>query len=251
MTGTSEIRRWLARGGWAMTEQALFAVTNFAINLILARFLLPESYGAFGFALATMFLFGSAQDAFLSECILVLGSGKYKAELVPYVSTVLGWHWCLSALSSVALVLLGAGAALIGSEAIATAYLASAAATPGIFYAALARGACYLRERPDVAALGGMINLVAALAGLWALAQLGRLGVTSAFVLMGAAGLLAGACMFRGLAVPPLGSRSLLNRAPTGPSETSITSCFRRLPVWRPGERFWRCRCSSGRSSPC
>lgn len=210
----NRFRHWMARGSWAVTEQALFAIANLAVNLVLARSLAPESYGAFGFCFATLLLLSSAQDSLLADAMLVLGISKYRDVFASYVGVVVGWHWLLSALSAAILALLGLGAAIADSGTLAATYFAAALGAPGILYMSLARGACYLRERPRSAALGGALNLAGALAGIALLAQAHALDAATAFLVMGAAGLVSGACMLRRLAVATLGSRTALAPAP-------------------------------------
>ena len=59
LTGTAlpvaRLRSWILRGGAAVSEQALFAVGNFVLNVALARSLPPAEYGAFAFT-STMLL---------------------------------------------------------------------------------------------------------------------------------------------------------------------------------------------------
>ena len=38
---------WTTRGFWAIVDQALFALSNLLINVLLARWLSPREYGAF------------------------------------------------------------------------------------------------------------------------------------------------------------------------------------------------------------
>jgi hypothetical protein len=113
-TAKGRLGAWVARGSWALTEQALFAATNFAINLALARLLPAESYGAFGMCLATLLLLSSAQDALLSESVLMLGTGKYRGVFASYIAAVVGWQWFASAVSGGILILFGLGASVIG-----------------------------------------------------------------------------------------------------------------------------------------
>ena len=38
---------WVARGGWAVADQASFALSNFVVTVLLARWLPPLEFGAF------------------------------------------------------------------------------------------------------------------------------------------------------------------------------------------------------------
>ncbi len=213
--GRDHLGRMAGRGAWAIIERGLFALTTLATSLILARSLSAENFGAFGTCFATLLLVSSVQDSMLSEPMLVLGSSRYRNSIGPYVSTVIGWHWSVSALSGTLLLMMGAGASLIDSAtALAPAFGAAGIAALGLLYLSLVRAVCYLREEPNAAAVGGAINLALVLAGLVALTELNIVSSASAFLLMGAASFLAGACILRRLGLSALGSRGALALAP-------------------------------------
>ena len=83
------LRTWLARGFWAILDQGLFSVSNFALNLLLAHWLSPHHYGAFAAVFAVFLLLGTLHTGLLSEPMLVLGSGRYKNRLTEYLGTLL------------------------------------------------------------------------------------------------------------------------------------------------------------------
>ena len=52
---------WTTRGFWAIVDQALFAVSNLIINVLLARWLSPREYGAFVTAYVVLLLVSVAR----------------------------------------------------------------------------------------------------------------------------------------------------------------------------------------------
>ena len=63
----SGITYWTTRGFWAVVDQALFAVSNLIINVLLARWLSPQEYGAFVTAYVVLILVGVAHGGLLIE----------------------------------------------------------------------------------------------------------------------------------------------------------------------------------------
>src|SRR5215208_612330 len=73
--------RWLTRGIWAVVDQGLFTLTNFSLNILLARWLSPEEYGAFTVAFTLFLLFGALHIAVLIEPLLIFGPSTYEHTL--------------------------------------------------------------------------------------------------------------------------------------------------------------------------
>src|SRR5215208_5610067 len=93
-------KRWLRKGTWAVLDQGLFATSNFILNVLLARWLSPDAYGAFGLTFAIFLLLGSVHSAMLTEPLLVFGSGKYKNRLSEYMGALVYAHVVFAGLGS-------------------------------------------------------------------------------------------------------------------------------------------------------
>ena len=185
MEAGKDIKRWLTKGFWAVTDQGLFATSNFLLNILLARWLTPQEYGAFGLAFAVFLFVGSMQQATLIEPMLVFGPGRYKERLPEYLGALICGHLGFSALGSIALLLAGLGFALRGSSAISDALLALALAGPFILLLWLMRRACYVRLEPRLAASGGTCYMALMVAGAFGLYWLGWLSTSTALGVMG------------------------------------------------------------------
>lgn len=183
---------WAKSGAFAILDQALFAGANFLANILLARWLSPEQYGAFAVAYSAFLLLGSFHTAALTEPLLVFGAGKYANCINKYLGLLLYGHAGLSLVVSLFLAI----AALIfwqfGSAAIAQSLSGLAFASPFVLLLWLVRRAFYVSLEPEWAATGGALYLLLMLAGMYGLYQGHMLSSGSALMVMGIAGLIAG-----------------------------------------------------------
>ncbi len=181
-----QARRWATKGSLAILDQGLFSGANFLVNILLARWLSPEEYGAFAVALSIFYLLVGFHTAVLTEPMMVFGAGKYREHFRKYLGMLFYGHWAISVLISLGLG--GASWFLIrrGSP-LGEALLGLAVASPFLLLLWLMRRACYANMRPAWAVAGSVINLLAVLAGLFLLWQAGLLSTLTGLVLLGAA----------------------------------------------------------------
>lgn len=156
-------RRWVGTGAWAIADQGMFAISNFGINVLLARWLAPAEYGAFGVAYSVFLFVGTVHTAIFSEPLLVFGPNKYNNRLQDYLRLLLRWQWLSGSAFGALLVLIGAALWYLGYASIAPTLVAVALSCPAILFQWLMRRACYVNLRPRLAATGGAIYM--ALAG--------------------------------------------------------------------------------------
>ena len=184
--------RWLGKGFWAVTDQGLFAASNFVLNILLARWLAPQDYGAFVVAYAVFSLVGVVHNALLSEPMLVFGAGRYQAHLPEYLGVLLYGHSAFSVLCGLLLLSGALAIRLLGSQGLFLAFLGLAGTVPFVLLQVLMRQACYVSFKPYLAALGSGLYAMLMLAGAYILFQEGWLSALTAFGLMGGAGLVVG-----------------------------------------------------------
>lgn len=195
--GPAEERRgltwWLERGAWSAGDQALFAVSNFAINVWLARRLPAAEYGAFVFAYSTFQLLGQLHIGMVVDPMQVFGAGRHAHTFTRYLRTLLRGHLLFTV--PAALVLAAVGAVLLRSahDLLGRAFLGLAVASPSILLSWLLRGATTIRAQMRLATGAGALNLGLVLAGLALLGARGGLNAFSAFIVMAVANLAAGA----------------------------------------------------------
>lgn len=208
-------KRWLKKGLWAGLDQGLFAGSNFAVNIVLANWLTPYGYGAFGLAFAVFLFVGCLHQAMLLEPMLVFGPGRYKERMSEYLGVLVYGHFAFVALGGIALMLTGLGFSLWGSGAIATVMLALALTEPFILLLWLMRRACYTRLEPHLAAWGSAWYMVLMLAGTYAVYAVGWLSAASALGVMAISSLVVSIWLSVRLRVkyPPLRRDGLLRDA--------------------------------------
>jgi O-antigen/teichoic acid export membrane protein len=171
-------------------DQALFAGTNFLVNILLARWLEPAAYGAFATAYAVFLLLGTLHTALWTEPMLVYGSGRFREAFASYQRVLLGYHWRFGALVGLMFLLLGMGFCAFGGREMGFGFLGLAVAAPAVLYLWFVRRGAYVLLEPRLAALGGGLYLLLYLGLAISLLRLGFLTETTAFVAMALAGVL-------------------------------------------------------------
>ncbi len=175
------VTRSVGKGGLAILDQGLFGGANFVVNILLARWLTPTEFGAFGLAQAVFLLFAAFHSAILIEPMMVFGSGKYADRLQHYLGILLWGHFGL--MLPVSLVLVGVAFALreIYSVAVEQALLALAATGACMLLLLLLRQIFYVRLQPGWSAMSAGIYCAAGLSCLYAIWTAGYLSSVTAF----------------------------------------------------------------------
>lgn len=180
----------------SILDQGMASSANFLVNILLARWLPPEEYGAFAVALSVFYLLAGFHTAVLTEPMMVFGAGKYREHFRKYLGMLLYGHLGISALISLALGIAALVTARYGSRALAQALAGLAIASPFLLLLWLARRACYVPMRPRWAAVGSGVNLVLVLGGVLALWKMEMLSGFTGLVLLGAAASVASLVVF-------------------------------------------------------
>ena len=174
-----------------MIDQALFALSNFAVSMLLARWLSPGDYGAFGVSLTVLLFFGVVHTAFLTEPMLVLGPEKYRRNVTSYFRVLTWGHFALSLVAIPAILVVSFGFALFGQGILSRPLAAIALASPVVLFLWLARRACYVLLTPRTAAAAGVLYMTSLLGGVYWLRGQGGLSGEAAIALMGMSSLAA------------------------------------------------------------
>ncbi len=195
-------RRWAARGGLAILDQALFSGTTFVVNLALARWLDPAAYGAFAVAFGVFLFVAGFHNAVLLEPLSVLGPAEFADRLPSYFSALRKIHFAIAAILSIAL-LVAAGFFFWISPggSLGPTLVATALACPLVLFLWLVRRFLYVLRSPAGALLGSGSYLVFTVGALVVIHRLNLVSPTTGFLALGAASAGAGACL---LALPLL-----------------------------------------------
>src|SRR5229473_1929329 len=203
----AKLRVWGWLSAISLVDQGLTAGAGFGVNLLLARWMTPEVYGAFAVAFAGFLFVSGFHNVLLLEPMCVLGPSRYAERLPAYFRAQIYVHLALvgplsvvALLASVILERVVPGSPLVG------AVLGAGIVLPFLLLAWLARRMCYVVQRPALAVLGSGFYVTFVAAGLFVLGHYGWLGAFTVFLLMGCGSFLAA-----GLLVWRLG---LLKRTP-------------------------------------
>jgi O-antigen/teichoic acid export membrane protein len=186
----ANLRVWGIKSAWSLLDQGLTSGAGFGVNLVLARWMVPEVYGAFAVAFAGFLFVSGFHNVLVLEPMSVMGPARHAARLDPYFRSQIAVHALLvGALSG--LLLLGGlvlWRAVPGSPLVGAA-MGGSLVLPFMLLAWLVRRMCYVMQRPALAAQGSAFYLGFIGVGLFGLAHFTRLNSFTAFLLMGFASL--------------------------------------------------------------
>jgi O-antigen/teichoic acid export membrane protein len=197
MFNREQNRKWIGRGAWAIADQSLFALANVLLNILLARWLTPNEYGAFAVAYSCFLFIGTFHTALLTEPLLVFGPSKYAKQARGYLALLLRGHWLLTAAGGLCLMAAGGVLYANGFRTMSQALLGLAIATPFSLLMWFVRRAAYVRFQPQLAMIASTGYLVLLLAGLIGLKQLHFVSIFSAMLILSAAGATCGFWLMR------------------------------------------------------
>jgi O-antigen/teichoic acid export membrane protein len=153
-------RRVAGRASWAVIDQAVFALSTFAPNLILALWLTPAEYGGYTVATAVFWIALNVHSGFLIEPMMVFGAGRFQDRSSTYFAVLTVFHWCLSVMISAGLAAIGLALMFRASTSSGSSMLGYAVAAPVVLLLLLLRRTFYLWSHPRLAAAAGGVYLV-------------------------------------------------------------------------------------------
>lgn len=184
---------WAMKGGLAILDQGVFAGSNFAISILLARWLSPEQYGMYAVGFAVLLFLLNFHQALVLEPMLVFGSSVYRDCLRGYLKALLSLHLGMS-LVMVFVLGVSAGAAFKLGQAngLPGALVGVAFAAPSVLLFWLTKRAFYLKLSPAPSAGAALLYCALTMEALNLVYKHGLLSPFSALLLMGLGSLVAG-----------------------------------------------------------
>jgi O-antigen/teichoic acid export membrane protein len=177
---------WLVKSAFAVGEQAMIAGSNFLLNVLVARWLTPEQYGAYAVAFAIYILLISFYQALVLEPMSVLSASLDEQHFRSYLGSMLRIQAWLSGVLIAALGLFVLAVfAIHGHSYLAWTLLALLPTLPAILIFFFLRVACYVRHRPQHATQGAFIYTMTMLLGLIATRRWFALSGAIVFLEMG------------------------------------------------------------------
>jgi len=191
---------WGSKGGLTIVDQGLISGSNFMVSILLARWLMPDQYGAYAVAFGIYIMLSLVYQSLVLEPMGVFGGSVFRNNLRGYLRSLVWIHVALSVTICSALVISWAVAHRLGAGGAVTGALAGVAfASPCLMLFALARRSFYVELSPAPAATGALIYSTLVLAGLYVVYQHALLSPFSAFLLIGVGALVTGIVLMFGL----------------------------------------------------
>ena len=161
----------------------LFAISNFALGVLLARWVCP----VWQLCRRTILFpaVATLHSGLFSEPMLVFGSARHGSRFPAYFDILLHAHWRVTGLASVLFACVALICWLFASLPLASAFLGAAVANSFILFGWLVRRACFSRLQPQWAAAGGAVYLLLLDLDTYLLSLLNLLSAFTAFVLLG------------------------------------------------------------------
>jgi len=157
--------KWGKRVGFSILDQGLFSGANFALNILLARWLTPEEYGAFAVAFVIFLFIAGISTAFFIDPMAVFGALKPASIRSSYLKTLISMQFIFDLGISLIFILIGI---LLNNE-IKTPMTGMAISTPFLLALWLIRQSFYIQSESHKAfVISGIYSftLIIALIGL-------------------------------------------------------------------------------------
>lgn len=186
LQGKKTFVRWGPKVTASILDQAIFSGANFILNILLARWLIPESYGAYAIVY-TIFLFVSGiYNSLLLEPMTVYGPSRHMNSLRGYFSSSFNLH-VLITLGLSGLVFIASVILAIKGNFLAKTLLGLAIAVPFMLLYWMIRRECYILGRPNLSVIGSMIYAALILGGVFTLWKTNLISPFLAFLLLAGA----------------------------------------------------------------
>lgn len=183
--------RWLSRGVWAVVDQALFSLGNFAVLMLLARWLTPGEFGLFTVAHTAFLLVATGYGAVVVEAMLVHGARRFEGRLPEYSGAVLLFQLPVALLAAMLIAAAGLICHFAHSAELSRTLFMMSAVTPLLLALWIARRPAYVEMQPHRAVVGGATYLMVVVFVLQVLVATGSLTTLSAMVALAVASVVA------------------------------------------------------------
>lgn len=187
---------WIRKSFWAVMDQGLFATSNFFLNILLARWLVPQEYGVFTVAYTTFLFLSTFHTGMINEPMLVFGPGKYKGKIRAYLQTLILGSWILGILVGIVFLIVFLAFLNFSNSNLTPTLLVISIASPLILFQWLMRKACYINLQPQLAAFAGFGYMALIFTGAFGLNYYEQLRPITVLFIMAIAHLFSGLWLF-------------------------------------------------------
>lgn len=197
-TTRGRIRAWGVKSAMSLTDQGLTSAAGFGVNILLARWMIANLYGAFALAFAGYLFLTGFHNVLLLEPLSVIGPARHADNLKNYFHAQIAVHGVLVLpLAALALLLAVILWRVTPGSPLSGALAGAGAALPFLLFLWLARRMCYVLLRPALAVWGSGFYFVAAVIALIGLRYFHQVTPFNAFLSMGFASLLGAILIMR------------------------------------------------------
>lgn len=161
------LKKWGSKGFLSILDQGLFSGSNFLVNILLARWLTPEEYGAFAIAFSIYLLFAGISNSLTLEPMMIFGSTYFKEKIDNYLTKVFKSHIGLSLFLGFIFLLVS----FFTKNIVRETFISAAISLPFMLMVWFCRRTFYLKFKIDQAAIFSGIYSIVLLAGIIILKQ--------------------------------------------------------------------------------
>jgi O-antigen/teichoic acid export membrane protein len=199
---SSRLRRWGLQSAFSVVDQGLNALVGFGVNLVLARWLPRETYGAFAMAFAVYLFVSGFHNVLLLEPLSIFGPSRHAGNLRSYFRAQLWVHAVIVGALAVTVVVSGfIMLRFAPANPLGAVLVACGISLPCLLLLWLARRMCYVMKLPSAAVVGSAVYFVLALVGLLIEWFKGATTAYAAFLILGAASVVASLILFARLKI--------------------------------------------------
>lgn len=161
------LKKWGSKGFLSILDQGLFSGSNFLVNILLARWITPDEYGAFAIAFSIYLFFAGISNSLILEPMMIFGSTYFKEKVDKYLPKVFNGHICLSLFLAFIFLFIS----IFTKGLVRETFISAAISLPFMLLVWFYRRTFYIRSKIDRAAILSGIYSIVLLAGIIFLKQ--------------------------------------------------------------------------------
>lgn len=187
------LRKWGMKGGLAILDQGVFSGANFLLTILLARWLVPDQYGAYAIGFSALVFFLQLLFSFVLEPMAVLGPSSHGEDLSDYLSAQVRLYFIFIGVLGLIIASTVFIYGLIGQNSLLSSVLVVLGLVlPFLLFPWLMRRIFYVLGKPEISLAGSIVYLLILLLFVVSAKQVEVLTGASSVLIVASAGLLSG-----------------------------------------------------------
>jgi O-antigen/teichoic acid export membrane protein len=193
---------WTGLSAWSMADQAIFAISNFTVSIMLARWLTPIEYGTFSIAYTLLTLAWTPYKGFLVDPMMVFTSDRFRDQIGAYHSCLLVGYAVFSSAITAVFLLTGAISHRYELNTAQVPWSILAVAAPMILLSWMLREFCHARLEPWLATKAAVLYMLFLLVGMVIHYNISTLSIMAVFMTMAGTSIVATVWLIDQLELP-------------------------------------------------